>query len=59
MMALRQRVKTLFARRERRHSRAPQTHHGSVTESTLEAMFAYQHELSRTIPRQRRSTGRR
>ena len=29
-----------------------------VSESTLEAMFAYQDELDRAVPRQRRGAGR-
>lgn len=57
-MAFRRRVMTLLDRRGRRRSRAPAKDSRAVPEATLEAMFAYQHELSRTIPRQRRGGGR-
>jgi hypothetical protein len=42
-----------------RHAVASRAGSGrQVSESTLEAMFAYQDELSRTFPRQRRGAGR-
>ena len=57
-MALRRRVRTLFERRGRRRSAHVGTRRPAVTESTLEAMFAYQHEVGSAIPRQRRGAGR-
>jgi hypothetical protein len=57
-MALRRRVRTLFERRGRRRPTHAETRRPAVSESTLEAMFAYQHEVASAIPRQRRSAGR-
>jgi hypothetical protein len=56
-MALRRHVMTLFEKRVRPRRRASRTDRRDLPEATLEAMFAYQHELS-TIPRQRRGSAR-
>jgi hypothetical protein len=63
-MTLRRRVRTLLDRQGRRRSGVLEADRPAVApvtpESTLEAMFAYQHELSTTaVPRQRRNAGRR
>jgi hypothetical protein len=57
-MALRRRVRTLFERRGRRRPSHLETRTPAVTEATLEAMFAYQHEVATAVPRQRRGAGR-
>ena len=44
------------APREARHHTVDERRR--VSESTLEAMFAYQDELDRAVPRQRRGAGR-